>query len=79
LASPWAAPASESLKNGCAYTVWVTDMKASKPLPPGYDQAVYRSFFYPIRSIGREARLGTETALGLRETDHVVKVVYRFK
>jgi hypothetical protein len=78
-APPWGAPASESLKNGCTYAVWVTDMQASKPPPPGYDPGVYRSFFYRIRSIGRETGPGTETAPGLRETDHVVSVVYRVK
>jgi hypothetical protein len=76
---PWGGPASEDLGNGCSLTVWVTDMQVSKNPPPGYDPDTYRTFFYRIRSIGREQDRGSDVPAGVRETDQVVGVVYRIR
>jgi hypothetical protein len=76
---PWGLPSTEDLGNGFGYTVWVTDMQVSKSPPPGYDPGAYRSFFYRIRSIGRESSGDSDIPRSVREADQVVGVVYRIK
>lgn len=73
---PWGVPSEEDLGNGCGFTVWVTDMQVSKPPPPGYDPGVFRTFYYRIRSVGRETA-GSSISGGLRETDQIVGVIYK--
>lgn len=75
---PWGIPATEDFANECGYTVWVTDMQVSKRPPPGYDPAKYKTFYYRIRSIGREKGRGPNIPQGVKETDHVVGVLYKF-
>lgn len=77
--SPWGIADTQGLPNGCQYTLWITDMQVSRPAAPGNDPTKYRKFYYRIRSIGREQGAGPDESQGVRETDHVIGVVYKIR
>ncbi len=76
---PWGVEDTQNLAYGFEHSVWITDMQVSKRPPPGNDPRKFRTFYYRIRSIGREQSRGPDVPQGVKETDHVVGVVYKIR
>jgi len=73
---PWGIVTTDSLPNGCGYSVWIEDMQVSGRPPPGNDPNKWRTHYYRIRSNGCEQGSGPNAPQGVRETEQVVGVVY---